>query len=289
MNGSEKRRALILLGSVVVMLVIVIANLRQLEFQPGMPVPELVKGEVVSAPLSTEPVVAMHASEFVKMLLVLTLSSAALYVIIRGLRACSWRDVWSYVRQAIIVCAVATGLPFLVMMLGRSKSSFVAELHLPPPPPVRTAPLGTVPPLVLWIVGTLLLAACLFVAWRMTRPGRQMDTTDLIGQEAQQAWLALRSGQGLREAIIRCYRQMSRVLAEEQGLERKEFMTTGEFEALLAEAEFPSEPIRQLTRLFERVRYSKGQPALADEQNAVQCLEAIMLFCQSRPRTDGNE
>lgn len=288
MNSSEKRKAMILLGLVVVMLVIVVANLRQLEFQPGMPVPELVRGNVVSAPQNTEPVVVMHVNEFVKMLLVLTLSIAILYVIIRSLRACSWRNVWSYVRQAIIVCAMAISLPFLIMMLNKSKSNFVAELH-PPQSPIRTAPLGAVPPLVLWLVGMLLLAACLFVIWRIARPKRQIGTTDLIGQEAQGAWLALRSGVGLREVIIRCYRQMSLVLAEKQGLERKEFMTTGEFETLLAEAGFPSEPIWQLTRLFERIRYGKGQPVPADEQHAVQCLEAIVLFCQSKPRTDAHE
>lgn len=289
MSEGEKRRAMILVCLVAVIVMIIAANLRQLEFQPGMPVPELVKGDVVAAPLHNEPVVVMHASEFAKMLLALTLLGAMLYVLARALRSCHWRDVWPYLRQAVIVCVVATGLPFLVMLLGKSKSSFVAELHIPPPPPVRTAPLGAVPPVLLWVVGTLLLAGALWLAWRIARPERPASTMDLIGEEAQRAWLALRSGQSLKAAIIQCYRQMSQLLAEEQGLEREEFMTTGEFETRLTEAGVPAAPIHQLTRLFEGVRYGKGQPDPADEQNAIQCLETIMSFCQTRRKDDGRE
>ena len=286
MTGSEKRKALILVGLVAAMTVIIAANLRQLEFQPGLPIPELFGNPGASAPIGGEPVVAVHVNEFIKMLLMVTLGCAALYVLIRALWSCKWRDIWSYLRQAIVICVVATGLPYLVMLLGKSKIKSAPEMHLPTPPPTRTAPLGATPSVLLWVVGALLLVGAFGLAWWIARPKRQFATMDLIGQEAQRAWLALRNGSSLKAAIIYCYRQMSLVLAEEQGLEREDFMTTGEFEALLTRAGVPGEPIRELTRLFERVRYSKGQPAAADEQNAIECLEAIMAFCQANPKAD---
>lgn len=289
MTGSDKRRALILLVLVAIMVAIIAANLRQLEFQPGMPIPELAGNPGGVAPLDAEQVVAVHANQFIKMLLALTLSCATLYVIVRALWSCKWRDIWSYLRQAIVVCIVATGLPFLIMMLGKSKGTHGPELYLPPPSPIRTAPLGTVPSALLWVVGLGLLVASLFLAWLISRPERRDSTMDRIGRQAQQAWQALRNGERLKDAIIRCYRQMSLALAEEQGLERDDFMTTSEFETLLTAAGVPCEPVHRLTRLFELVRYGKGQPDPADEQSAILCLEAIMSFCQARRKADGHE
>jgi hypothetical protein len=99
-----------------------------------------------------------------------------------------------------------------------------------------------------------------------------------VGLEAEKAWQELIAGVGLKGVIIKCYRQMSLALEKEQGIERKEFMTTGEFEDLLEAAGFPSAPLHRLTRLFEAVRYGNWQPNPLDEQNAIDCLGAIMLF-----------
>ena len=71
---------------------------------------------------------------------------------------------------------------------------------------------------------------------------------------------------------------MSLALEEGKKLERKEFMTTREFEALLEEEGVPYEPVHQLTRLFEAVRYGNWQPNPTDEQKAINCLEALVLF-----------
>jgi hypothetical protein len=69
---------------------------------------------------------------------------------------------------------------------------------------------------------------------------------------------------------------MSQAVKQEQGIVRKDFMTTGEFERLLEAAGMPHEPIHQLTRLFDAVRYGNWQAGAAEEQRAIQCLEAIM-------------
>ena len=81
-----------------------------------------------------------------------------------------------------------------------------------------------------------------------------------MGLEAEKAWQALITGLDLKDVIVKCYRQMSLALEKEQGIERKDFMTTREFENLLEAAGIPHDPIHQLTQLFEAVRYGNWQP-----------------------------
>ena len=102
--------------------------------------------------------------------------------------------------------------------------------------------------------------------------------------EAAYARQALLDGQDLREVIIRCYVRMGRALQEEQQIERESFMTTGEFEVLLAARGVPPDPVRQLTRLFDAVRYGRREPAAGEEQRALQCLDAILAYCRQAPR-----
>ena len=94
------------------------------------------------------------------------------------------------------------------------------------------------------------------------------------------------TGLDLKDVIVKCYRQMSLALEKEQGIERKDFMTTREFENLLEAAGIPHDPIHQLTQLFEAVRYGNWQPNPMDEQKAIHCLQAIMLYSRE-PKKDG--
>jgi hypothetical protein len=132
----------------------------------------------------------------------------------------------------------------------------------------------------------LLAAVTLIGIWIFGSTLSRASAIDVVGLEAEKAWQELKTGVGLKGVIIKCYRQMSLALEKEQKIERKETMTTREFEDVLEAAGFPYDPIHQLTRLFEAVRYGNWQPTSMDEQNAIQCLEAIMLF--SRRAKDMN-
>jgi hypothetical protein len=140
-----------------------------------------------------------------------------------------------------------------------------------------------VPTPLLWLVGSgLFVISVLAGVWIFaSRPAKPID---LVGSEAEKAWQALQTGSDLKDVIIRCYRQMSLALNKAQGIERKDFMTTGEFESVLEAAGIPHEPIHQLTRLFDAVRYGNWQPNAADEKRAIQCLESIMLYCRETRR-----
>jgi len=135
------------------------------------------------------------------------------------------------------------------------------------------------------VVGiALLIGSILLGIWVFT-PSRRKTTIELVGFEAEKAWQALMTGLDLKDVIIKCYRQMSLAVEKEQGIERKDFMTTREFENLLEAAGIPHDPIHQLTQLFEAVRYGNWQPQLLDEQKAINCLEAIMFYSRETKKT----
>ena len=154
-------------------------------------------------------------------------------------------------------------------------------MEMPPPTSALlvTAPLGSVPTLLFWLVGIgLLVGSILLGIWIFTPSSRRETTIELVGGEAEKAWQALMSGLDLKDVIIKCYRQMSLTLEQEQGIERKDSMTTREFEYLLEAAGIPHDPIHQLTQLFEAARYGNWLPNSVDEENAIHSLQAIMAY-----------
>jgi hypothetical protein len=130
-----------------------------------------------------------------------------------------------------------------------------------------------------------LVSSILLGIWIFFPSTRHETTIDMVGLEAENALQSLRTGQDLKNVIVKCYRQMSLALEKEQGIERKDSMTTREFENLLETAGVPHDPIHQLTQLFEAVRYGHWQPNPIDERKAIHCLEAIILFSRETKNT----
>jgi len=86
----------------------------------------------------------------------------------------------------------------------------------------------------------------------------------------------LEAGGDLKNIVLRCYRDMSRVLSEQRGIERELSMTPREFERQLQAAGLRDEHIQRLTRLFEQVRYGPQQADPQQEREAAACLQAIV-------------
>jgi len=76
---------------------------------------------------------------------------------------------------------------------------------------------------------------------------------------------------------------MSRILSQERGIQRHHDMTPREFERRLAAVGLPERHVRQLTRLFERVRYGAREAGEAEEQQAITCLTVIAEACRRAP------
>jgi hypothetical protein len=279
MTGSTKRKALILLGMVMIIVVILAASLPQLKLQPGMPLPELEKNLVVVGAAGDEPFESLEINRFVMYLLVLFSLGLFLYVFYKLLRGANWKNIRAAIRPILVICLVISFIMFLIMLIPKTPGTAAVEMPLPTPAPIVRSPLGPVPPLLLWLVGIgLLIMGILIAVWIYRSAANPITTIDLLGLEAEKAWQEIKLGVGLKDVIIKCYRQMSLALEKEQGIQRQKYMTTGEFEKLLDAEGVPHNPIHQLTRLFEAARYGDWQPNPADEQEAIDCLESIISY-----------
>lgn len=156
---------------------------------------------------------------------------------------------------------------------------------LPPLPPlpdfVPNPSLWTVLAVTLAISALLvgLAAGVIWLIWR-NRP-RPEEPLARIGLQAQAALDALQFGDDFRATIIRCYREMTRVLQQERGIQRGIAMTPAEFESVLQGKGLPSEAVHQLTQVFEDVRYGDLTADRQQERLAKDSLAAIVAACRS--------
>ena len=291
MTGSTKRKTIVLLGLVILLTMLVAANLQKLEFQPGMPPPRLEKGQLVAEPIEETPFVSISASKFFLILIALLFTGATLYAAYQLFRGANWELILYLLRFTLIIGVAIGCLVFMIMLFPGSNIDTSAEIPIPTmtSQPVVTSPLGSAPPSLLWLVGIGLLILTVLVAIKVFTPVRQAQPLELLGLEAEKARRALISGVDMKDVIVNCYHQMSLAVQQQHGIEREDFMTTGEFETVLRAAGVPHEPIHQLTRLFEAVRYGHWQPDAADEQQAIHCLEAIMVHSLNAGEKNRNE
>ena len=115
----------------------------------------------------------------------------------------------------------------------------------------------------------------------LRRRSSSVDPLQHLAQDALDAVEDLQAGTNLRDIVMRSYYKMACVAIEMRGIRRPSDMTPHEFEQLLKDAGLPNEPLRQLTRLFEDVRYGAKVPSEKDERQAVRCLTAIAEACRS--------
>jgi len=154
----------------------------------------------------------------------------------------------------------------------------LGEMPFEPPPVYEIGDLQdltTALSLGIAVVLTVIILGALYLLWRRRRL-MQDDTLVDLAREAQDALDDIQAGGNLRNAVIRCYAEMSRVISEKRNIERGVTMTSHEFEERLVGAGLPKAPIQQLTRLFEDARYGDRDPGPAEEQRAVACLSAIV-------------
>jgi hypothetical protein len=281
MSRNTKRKAIILLFLALLMTALFAASLTQLEFQPGMPLPRLENNSVVAAPVDQEPPLIIPVNEFAVVVFGLILTVLIIYILYNVLRGVDWKSLPALLRPLLMISLVICAFIFLILLLPGVPGANPVEIPLPTPTPMATSPLGPIPNWLFWLVGLSLLAVGILIgAWIFIPPTREPAYLDMVALEAEKAWQAIQNGLDLKDVIIKCYRQMSLVMAQERGLERSQSMTTREFEQLLESTGIPHSPTHQLTQLFEAVRYGGWQPNPLDETTAIQCLESIISFAR---------
>jgi hypothetical protein len=281
---ETRRSALVFLLVSLILTVLIAAGLPRLKFKPGMPIPSFDNGEVALPSTDASPV-GLPLSALAGVLSLILLAVFVVFLIVQAVKGIPWkklmRELWGLFWKLLLVAVV---LVAVVALLPKSQGAPAME-SLPPPRPLVTAPLGPVPGALIWFVALGVAGIVLFLGVRMIAAARRAAPRSWE-REVEEARQALLDGQDLRQVIIQCYRRMGQALQQEQKIERDAFMTTGEFEVLLSAKGVPPDPVHQLTRLFDAVRYGRREPASGEEQRAVQCLDAILAYSrQARQAT----
>lgn len=151
----------------------------------------------------------------------------------------------------------------------------------PTPEFVATPPqwLVVVANLVLALLIAVVVVGAIWLLWHLQR--QRVSPLERLAQEAREAIEALQAGADLKNTVMRCYYQMSQVLREQRGIRRQRATTPREFEQQLEQLGLPGEQVRQLTRLFEKVRYGAKIVDEDEARQAVACLTVIVEFCRS--------
>jgi len=157
------------------------------------------------------------------------------------------------------------------------------QVELPQPDRLPEELFNDVPELVdlvslLTTVGMVVLGmVAVWLMWRFRqRLLNRKPPLTIIADEVESALKDLRAGANLKDTVMRCYYDMSRALGKGLGLVRQKGMTPREFEQLLSDSGLPNPSIKQLTRLFERVRYGGFAASDKDKDEAISCLESIV-------------
>jgi hypothetical protein len=289
MTDQNKRKALILLGLVMISTMIIAASLSQLDLKPGMPPPKFENNQVVIPTVEKVPSETISINKLIIGFLILISAGAILYGIYIFIKGAKWKDLTDYLKPMFVISLVIISILYFILFLPKSVKPDILELPGPTAETPITAPLGSVPQGLIWLVGLgLLITSILIGTWIFVSASKKTTPIDQIRIDAENARQELRTGLGLKDVILRCYRQMSLALENQQGIERKDYMTTREFEKLSESLGVPTVPIHQLTQLFEAVRYGNWQPNTVDEDQAINCLEAIELYCR-QTRGDFNK
>jgi hypothetical protein len=285
MTDKARRKTLVYLLAVVVLTIVIAVALPRLELKPGLPLPGQAIGSGKAPTEEIIPLPAITVSTFWKAVLGLLLAAGMVYNAYKLLREATWR--WRDVLRSLLYIFIPVFVLSILLLVVSGPLYPPAPVPAETPPPsavIEGPPLGAVPSILIWLV-CLALAAAL-VALGLWLVLRRPAGPDRVKLEAERALQALKSGLDLRNVIVHCYWQMGQVLKQEQGLEMDSAMTAREFERLLEARGVPSEPVDQLTRLFEAARYGSRPPGSEAERQAVDCLTAIVRYSQAGGQAD---
>ena len=131
------------------------------------------------------------------------------------------------------------------------------------------------------VIGSILVVVFIFVGIRFfQRHPKSENALEDFAQEAQNAIEALNLGGDLKVTVIHCYREMTRIVKQQKGIERETTMTVREFEDYLVTSGLPKNAIQTLSRLFEQARYGGTSEDAHQETLAVSCLTDIVDACK---------
>jgi ABC-type multidrug transport system fused ATPase/permease subunit len=287
---NDKIRALLFLGAALTSIILLAMGMSNLVFTGGMPlsVSESESSQSFPMMLPFSEAVITILRIFVALLILAVPIYIYLMIVNKNFRKRAIRDLM------IIMGFILLILVLRPRLMGEENEEIVEE----GPPvdftqseiPTLGDPLDFMPPetpdyLVLGVIfgiALLISSAVIVIYFRIQRKKRkQYQDMDKLAAEAQEAVDSIRAGEDFKDTILRCYYRMSTVIQSERRIQRQNSMTPREFEYALSRIGLPVTPVRNLTRLFEDVRYGSLNKGKRDEELAVLSLMEIVDYCQN--------
>jgi hypothetical protein len=285
LTTHHRRRVIIIVGIALSAMILLSANLSELEFSFGehFSIKNQSQSDDTGISLSFNGQVLIDIILALFALVQLILPFAILYFIVsREARKNVVKMLFSLLWILALYYLFSSGkYPFTPLEMDFSSDLPTSELLTTDINFAYTAPpwLITVMTIGLSVLIASMLVGAFMIVWR--RIHRTASPLELVMHEAQDAIDALHAGDDLKDTVMRCYFEMSRIISKQHGIRRDKAMTPREFERNLVKAGLPSEYVRQLTRLFEAVRYGSKIPGEKEEHQAISCLTRIIEFYRS--------
>ncbi len=274
--------AVVLIG----LLLILVPNLQRIELQPGKSNTVPPAGvETFTPDLGSNPTGAGY-SIFLQILFIAALGSLALIVI----GAIFKKELRYYLIAFAIFFGLALGLYYL---LKPGAERVEPDLHVTESPALQLMEDRPVPPVgeeapmpppgwsftavaILISIGVAVLLAIVWAKlaprWRSRWRDDKSELEELV-ETVVSAADEIQLGGDPRSAVLRCYREMVRILCRNRSIDHVH-MTARELADALHRVGFTAEHVDRLTEIFELVRYgNRGGRGLAEQ--AIGCLEAI--------------
>jgi Domain of unknown function (DUF4129) len=147
------------------------------------------------------------------------------------------------------------------------------------PPAIFTPPQQT--PLLSYVIGVLVVLVSVLSIWWLWKKmnPRKPNTLSNIAKIARASLRDLSAGGDSTDVILKCYARMSDVVSDRKNIQRGLAVTPTEFAVNLERSGLPGSAVKNLTRLFESVRYGSNKVGPKEINEAVACLTAILHYC----------
>jgi hypothetical protein len=283
-------RTLIVLGLASAAVLALATSLSQVEFSPGEQF-TLAFAQAARPPagLAITASPAMLAIMRVVFLLTLALLPFSIFYLIISAEA------RRRVLQNLIIYGTFILLIYLLrrQMQAGEQDDFLAGLGLfsagdaaaaRPPAEFNAAAPTWLVLIVSFAMAGLLVALLGGILWSIARRRPRVEreiALEALAETAEEARDTIEAGGDLRNTIIRCYVEMNRLVRETHGIRRDRAMTPREFEERLEHSGLPREQVRDLTLLFEDVRYGAKDLGPWEGRRAIACLAAIAESCRA--------
>lgn len=276
MQLTKRHLALALLALVIIIVALMASSLSNLELRPGRIVPGGSVMDLGGSSVSSWGWILEKYETFLKILLILApFAVIASLLIPRGRRGLLIFGI------ILIAIFLFKQLPLKDIKLEMPQMEIQGQPKYRPPQDTVPESIPDPPKWLVFLISIIVSALILGLAyflWQRFRP-RPTPLTQ-VAEEVKKAIEDIHSGADLKEGVLRCYFEMSRVINEQRGIKRNQAMTAREFEMRLEKAGLPGVHVERLTRLFEKVRYGGKDLDETEEKEALSCLNSILDVCE---------